>query len=97
MGSDGGRRHDAAIAQALCQGQGEANPSLSPVREVLPGQADLSTDSCVEYQTTGMGIGHLWGLSPTNHPFVLLAGWPVAIRYVELSQSQYRFYLGGIR
>ena len=61
------------------------------------GKGDLSTASCVEYQKLHSGIGHLWGLSPTNHPFVLLAGWPVSIRYGELSQSQQRFYLSGIR
>jgi hypothetical protein len=52
------------------------------------GMRYLSTASCVEYQNLGFGIGHLWGLSPTNHPFVLLAGQPVSIRYVELSRTR---------
>ena len=43
------------------------------------------------------GVGHLWGLSPTSHPFVLLAGQPVSIRYGELPQPHHRFYLSGIR
>ena len=38
------------------------------------GMRDLSTASCVEYRKLGRQIAHLWGLSPTNHPFVLLAG-----------------------
>ena len=37
------------------------------------GRGDLSTASCVEYQNVRRAVGHLWGLSPTNHPFVLLA------------------------
>jgi hypothetical protein len=52
------------------------------------GEGHLSTASCVEYQKLDIGIGHLWGLSPTNHPFVLLAGRPMAIWYGELSQPK---------
>jgi hypothetical protein len=49
--------------------------------EYCQGRWYLSTASCVEYLKLDTGIGHLWGLSPTNHPFVLLAGQPVSIRY----------------
>ena len=42
---------------------------------------DLSTASAVDYRKPGKNMGHLWGLSPTNHPFVLLTAQPLAIRY----------------
>jgi hypothetical protein len=42
--------------------------------EYCLGMRDLSTASCVGYRKSGLRLAHLWGLSPTNHPFVLLAG-----------------------
>jgi len=48
------------------------------------GRGHLSTASCVEHQKTGRPVGHLWGLNPTNHPFVRLAGQPVSIRYDQV-------------
>jgi len=66
-------------------------------REYCQGMRYLSTAACVEYRILDICIGHLWGLSPTNHPFVLLAGWPMSIWYGELSQPRHGFYLSGIR
>jgi hypothetical protein len=43
-------------------------------RKYCQGTGYLSTDSCVDYPKLNRRLGHLWGLSPTNHPFVLLAG-----------------------
>jgi hypothetical protein len=59
----------------------ERTPPRPRSGKYCQGKGDLSTASRVEYQNLDRGIGHLWGLSPTNHPFVLLAGRPVAIRY----------------
>jgi len=69
--------------------QGEADLPSSPVLGVLPRKGHLSTGSGVDYQKAGKNMGHLWGLSPTNHPFVPLAAWPVAIRYGPLSRPQH--------
>jgi hypothetical protein len=61
------------------------------------GRGHLSTAASVEHQKTSKPVGHLWGLSPTNHPFVLLAGQPVSIRYGSVWEPLRGFYLSGIR
>jgi hypothetical protein len=48
--------------------------------EYCQGNVGLSTALGVDYRKDSAHMGHLWGLSPTNHPFVLLAGRPLAIR-----------------
>jgi hypothetical protein len=63
------------------KGKVRRTPPRPRCREYCQGRRYLSTAACVEYQKYGRHVGHLWGLSPTNHPFVLLAGQPVSIRY----------------
>src|SRR6185312_3045795 len=53
------------------------------------GAGTLSTVSCVEYPKVGAGIRHLWGSSPTNHPFVLFAGQEMSIRYGKRVQPRH--------
>lgn len=63
------------------KGKEGLTPPRPRSRKYCQGKGYLSTASCVEYPKMDRGMGHLWGLSPTNHPFVLLARRPVAIRY----------------
>jgi hypothetical protein len=67
------------------KGKVRRTPPRPRSEKYCQGMPDLSTASCVEYQKSEDRITHLWGLSLTNHPFVLLAGRPVSIGYGRLS------------
>ena len=56
------------------KGKVRRTPPRPRSEKYCQGRGDLSTASCVEYPKVNKRLGHLWGLSPTNHPFVLLAG-----------------------
>ncbi len=62
------------------KGKVRRTPPRPRSEKYCQGRGYLSTASCVEYQELGRRIRHLWGLTPTNHPFVLSAGQPMSIR-----------------
>jgi hypothetical protein len=68
------------------KGKVRRTPPRPRSEKYCQGMTDLSTASCVEYQNLGKKLARLWGLSATNHPFGLLAGPSVSIRYGRLSR-----------